>query len=152
MSLRPALPVRGRRAIWATVCAAIGGAVIIHSDGVDFKLLEPTALAIAMFIAIPAAGAWLMAYLVDRWDPWWTKNWRRTAIASIAILPVAIGGIGIVVGLVIVAAAVIASVTQIRVLHRVARHVVLRGAVCLGLAALTTVAIVDLSGDVTTLL
>jgi len=45
MSVRPALPVRWRRAMWATLCGAIGGAAIIHSDGIDFNLLEPTALA-----------------------------------------------------------------------------------------------------------
>jgi hypothetical protein len=152
VSLRPALPARWRRAIWATVCAATGGAAIVHTDGVDFKLLEPAALAVAMFIAIPAAGGWLMAYFIDRWDPWWITNRRRTAIASIGIVPVILIGVGLIPVAVIVAAALVALVAQIGVLHRAALHVAVRGAVCLGLAALTTVAIIDLSSDVTTLL
>ena len=69
MAARPALPARGRRAMWTTVCGVVGGAAIIHRDGVDFTVLEPRALAIAMFIAIPAGGAWLMAYFIDRWQP-----------------------------------------------------------------------------------
>src|SRR5512141_1311330 len=30
MSVRPALPSRWRRAIWATLCAVVGGATLIH--------------------------------------------------------------------------------------------------------------------------
>ena len=152
MSIRPALPSRWRRAIWATLCGAIGGTTIIHSDGIDFNLLEPTALAIAMFIAIPAAGGWLMAYFIDRWQPWWAKNRRKTAIASVAVVPVALAGVGIVPGAVIVATAVVAVLAQVGMLRRIATHVAVRGAVCVGLAALGVLALVDLSGDVRTLL
>jgi len=152
MSIRPALPARWRRAIWATLCGAIGGAAIIHSDGIDFNLLEPTALAIAMFIAIPAGGGWLMAYFIDRWQPWWAKNRRRTAVASVAVVPVALAGVGIVPGAVIVATAVVAVLAQVGALRIIATHVAVRGAVCLGLGALTVLALVNLSGDVRTLL
>ena len=152
MSVRPALPARWRRAMWATVCGAIGGGAIIHSDGIDFNLLEPTALAIAMFIAIPAGGGWLMAYFIDRWQPWWAKNRRRTAVASVAVVPVALAGVGIVPGAVIVATAVVAVLAQVGALRIIATHVAVRGAVCLGLGALTVLALVNLSGDVRTLL
>lgn len=152
VSVRPALPTRWRRAMWATACGAIGGAVIIHSDGVDFRLLEPTSLAIAMFIAIPAGGGWLMAYFIDRWQPWWAKNRRRTAIASLAVVPIFLAGVGIVPGAVIVATAVVAILTQVGALRTIASHVALRGAVCLGLAGLTIFALVDLTDDVRTLM
>jgi hypothetical protein len=150
MTLRPALPPRGRRAIWATLCGAIGGAGIIHTDGVDFNLLEPAALAIAMFIAIPAAGGWLTAYLIDRWEPWWTTNRRGTVLASIPMLPL----IGLAIGVVavIAATAVVASLAQISVVRRGAEHVAVRAAVWLALAGVTLVALVDLSDDATTLL
>jgi hypothetical protein len=152
MGVRPALPARWRRAIWATLCGAIGGAAIVHGDGIDFNLLEPRALAIAMFIAIPAAGGWLMAYFIDRWQPWWAKNRRKTAIASVAVAPVALAGVGIVPGAVIVATAVIAVLAQVGMVRSIVTHVAVRGAVCLGLGALTVLALVDLSGDVRTLL
>jgi hypothetical protein len=152
MAVRPALPTRWRRAMWATLCGAVGGAVIVHSDGVDFNLLEPTSLAIAMFIAIPAVGGWLMAYFIDRWQPWWARDRRRTAIASVAVVPIFLAGVGIVPGAVIVAAALAAILSQVGLLRTAARHVAIRAAVCLGLAALTAFALVDLTGDVRTLL
>ena len=109
--------------MWATVCGAVGGAAIIHRDGVDFNLLEPTALAIAMFIAIPAGGGWLMAYFIDRWQPWWARDRRKTAIASVAVVPVFLAGVGIVPGAVIVAVALVAILSQVGSLRTVARHV-----------------------------
>ena len=121
MIVRPALPARGRRAIWATLCGAIGGAAIVHSDGVDFNLLEPTALAIAMFIAIPAAGGWLMVYLIDRWEPWWVTDRRRTAAGSLATVPIILVGVGIVPGVVIVLTAGVALLAQVARLRR-GRH------------------------------
>lgn len=61
-----------RRSTWRLVLATVtagcvGGAVIVHSDGVDFTLLEPTWLAIGGFVALPAAGAALIGLLTDRW-------------------------------------------------------------------------------------
>ena len=152
MSVRPALPVRGRRACWALLCGTIGGATIIHTDGVDFNLLEPTALAITMFIALPAGGGWLTVTLIDRWEPWWTTDRRKTAVATIAAVPVILIGIGIVPGAIFVVTAVVAILAQVERLRRVAAHVALRGAVCLALATVTVVALVDLTGDVATLL
>ena len=152
MATRPALPARWRRAMWTTVCGAAGGAVIIHGDGVDFTVLEPRALAIAMFIAIPAGGAWLMAYFIDRWQPWWARDRRKTAIASVAAAPGVIAGVGILPGAVIVGVALIAILSQVGILRTVARHVAIRAAVCLGFVALTAFALVDLTDDVRTLL
>ena len=152
MTVRPTLPSRGRRAVWATLCGAVGGAVIIHRDGVDFNLLEPTALAIAMFIAIPAGGAWLMAYFIDRWQPWWARDRRTTALASLAVVPICLAGVGIVPGAVIVAAALATILSQVGLLRTMANHVAIRAAVCLGLAALTAFALIDLTSDVRTLL
>ena len=93
-----------------------------------------------------------MAYFIDRWQPWWAKNRRRTAIASLAVVPIFLAGVGIVPGAVIVATAVVAILAQAGALRSIATHVALRGAVCLGLAALTVFALVDLTDDVRTLL
>jgi hypothetical protein len=149
--LRSAFPARARRACWATVCGTIGGAAMVHKDGIDFRTLEPASLAIAMFIAIPAGGAWLMAYLIDRWEPWWAKDRKRTAVASLFALPASIVGLGVVPGAAIVAAAAAALGSHIGLLRRVRTQLVLRVAVCLVLVAFTAIAIADLADDVRTL-
>lgn len=56
------------------------GAVIVHTDGVDFRLLDPPLLAIALFVAVPAGYAGALAVLAERWlrsegtraRRWWT--------------------------------------------------------------------------------
>lgn len=84
---RPFLPRRYMYAGWPLAAGAIVGATIIHGDGVDFSLLEPKALAVTMFVAIPAAGAFLMTWLIERWNRWWWVNPKRTALAAVAGLP-----------------------------------------------------------------
>ena len=51
IGVRPAFPARARRAGWATMCGAVGGAALIHTDGIDFHLLQPASLAIAIAVA-----------------------------------------------------------------------------------------------------
>ena len=72
---------------WPIAAGAIVGATIIKSDGVDFTLLDPKPLAIAMFVAIPAAGALLITWLIETWEPWWWKRWRWTLVCAVAGLP-----------------------------------------------------------------
>ena len=44
----------------------VGGAAFIRTDGIDFRLLEPLPLAIAMFVALPAAYGAMMSLVVER--------------------------------------------------------------------------------------
>jgi len=53
--------------VWAALGATIGGATILRPNGIDLTALEPLALAVAMFIAIPAAGAAATSVLTERW-------------------------------------------------------------------------------------
>jgi hypothetical protein len=103
VAVRDALPVGWRPWSWGLVGATVGGSAILHADGVDFRLLEPTSLAIAMFVAIPAGGAALMAVLVERWDRWWFTDRRRTIAAALPtvllvplIFPMLVAGAGVV--------------------------------------------------------
>lgn len=48
--------------------AVVVGNLLVHTDGIDFHVLEPTALAIALFVALPGLFALSLALLVDRWD------------------------------------------------------------------------------------
>ena len=82
----------GRWAVWAWAApgATLGGAGLIHGDGVDFTVLEPAWLAVLLFIVIPAAGLVLTAALVRSWERWWWVNRRRTVLVVVAAAPVAV--------------------------------------------------------------
>ncbi len=47
--------------------AVVVGAAIVHTEGVDFQLLEPAWLAISLFVAIPAAYAALLTVVAEGW-------------------------------------------------------------------------------------
>lgn len=66
LAIRPWLPPRLRPWTSGVVAGAVGGAVAIRPDGIDFTLLEPLWLAVAMFIALPAAYGVVLAVLVER--------------------------------------------------------------------------------------
>ncbi len=84
---RPFFPKRYVLIGWPLAAGAIVGSIIVKSDGVDFTLLEPKLLAILMFIAIPALGALLIVWLIERWQAWWWTDWKRTLVAAIPGLP-----------------------------------------------------------------
>ena len=52
--------------LMAVLYGVVGGALMVHTDGVDFTVLEPAALAIALFVAICAAFGAVVAHLVGR--------------------------------------------------------------------------------------
>lgn len=84
---RTALPERLRLPLWVAFAAALGGATIVHEDGVDFTLLEPAALAIALFVLLPGVAAALVVVLVERWsgrEPWADR--RLTTALCLAAL------------------------------------------------------------------
>jgi hypothetical protein len=103
IAFRHALPDPWRRWAWTIVGTTVGGSALLHADGVDFNLLQPTWLAVVMFIAIPAAGAALMAVWVERWDAWWFTDRRRTIVA---VLPAVIM-VPLIFPLLVAAAAVV---------------------------------------------
>jgi hypothetical protein len=44
-----------------------GGADLVSTEGIDFRILEPLWLAIVMFVAIPTVGGVVIALWVERW-------------------------------------------------------------------------------------
>jgi hypothetical protein len=58
----------GRKAIpmAAVFYGVIGGAIVITPDGVDFVLLHPVGLALALFVLLPAAFGAIVSWLVHR--------------------------------------------------------------------------------------
>ena len=68
------------------------GALIVHTDGVDFRLLEPTWLAIGLFVAIPGVYAALLTLLAERLlgqNAWWARAPLPLAVVPLILwLPV----------------------------------------------------------------
>ena len=73
---------RARVPAMATFYGVVGGAMLVHTDGVDFKLLEPAVLAIALFVAISAGFGAVVAHLVGlaAADGAWPQRWHWWAL------------------------------------------------------------------------
>lgn len=77
----------------ATGSAVVVGSLIVHTDGVDFTLLQPLLLTVGLFVAIPWAYTALLIVVAERWlEPgsWFLTARRIPALAPLlAWLPVA---------------------------------------------------------------
>jgi hypothetical protein len=99
-ALRDWIPRAIRLPLWTLLVAALGGATIVHEDGLDFTMIEPVELAIVLFILLPASAAALAVALVERWADQPPFHERRlsvtvglcAAMGSLALLPAAIVG------------------------------------------------------------
>jgi hypothetical protein len=83
--VRPAIPRRLRLPLWVGFAALVGGAGIVHEDGVDFTLISPLSLAIALFVLLPGAAAALVVVLVERWSDgaaWQSRRRIRLLLAA----------------------------------------------------------------------
>jgi hypothetical protein len=95
--VRRFLPQRGRVATWTAVCAAVGGGAFVHTDGVDYLLLDPLWLAVAFFVLLPAAAGLCMALAIERLEAvTGSARWQVPAagVATVATfaVPLAVGG------------------------------------------------------------
>lgn len=50
----------------AVTAGPLVGSMVLHPEGRDLTVLEPTWLAAGLFVALPALFGWLMVYAVDR--------------------------------------------------------------------------------------
>jgi hypothetical protein len=106
VAVRRFLPLPGRAALWAVLGAAVGGSVFVHSDGVDFTVLEPVWLAVASFVALPGLAALAVAVVVERCarlEPWRVSPWLALllvpALPGMLVASVAALGGAVVLGL-----------------------------------------------------
>jgi hypothetical protein len=135
---------------WPIAAGAIVGATIIKADGVDFTLLGPKELAIAMFVAIPALGAFAITWLCYQWDSWWWSDVRRTLVAAVPGLPALIFfPLGIVVAIVAVAWLAALRIDGIRALPEMR---VIRALAILVFAVLTGLGLMSLNNDISEIL
>lgn len=74
--------------------AVVVGAILVNTDGIDFTLLEPSWLPIALFVALPGLYAYAVMRLADRWledgSPFMTSRraWLAGFLPLIPAFPV----------------------------------------------------------------
>ena len=90
MMVRPWLigPMWFRRLTTGLAAAAVAGSMLVHADGIDFKILKPTWLAIGLFVALPFLFGALIGASVDavqRPDSWTARGRRRWALALMCV-------------------------------------------------------------------
>jgi hypothetical protein len=69
-----------RRVTTGLAAAVVVGSMLVHADGIDFRALKPTWLAIGVFIALPGVFGGVVGVVVDavrRPDSWTARGrWR----------------------------------------------------------------------------
>lgn len=80
---------------------AVVGSMLVHTDGIDFRALEPAWLAIASFVAIPAVFGGLVGPALERFaqpGAWSGTGSRRWALPVLAVVcfPLVIFPVGVV--------------------------------------------------------
>ncbi len=66
--------------------AVVVGSILVHTDGVDFMLLQPAELAITLFVAIPLVYAALLTMLCERLlapEGWFARVPRLLALSPL---------------------------------------------------------------------
>ena len=90
IGVRRWLPRDHRPVVAAVMLGAIGGAAIVDPVGVDFNVLDPLWLAVALFVALPAAFGAALASGVDRLIPWATERQPHMLVLAVALAPIAL--------------------------------------------------------------
>jgi hypothetical protein len=72
-------PMWFRRLTTGLASGAVVGSMLVHADGVDFRVLEPTWFAIGLFVILPGLFGTFIGPVVDRVasDDSWTRHGRR---------------------------------------------------------------------------
>lgn len=86
-------PVWFRRLTVGLAAGAVGGAMLVHSDGVDFRVLEPLWFAVALFVGLSLLSGMLLAAVTDRVavpGSWTTRGARRwlVPVVLVALVPI----------------------------------------------------------------
>ena len=82
-------PTWFRRLTVGLASGAVGGSMLVHGDGIDFRLLKPMWLAIGLFVALPMLfGAMIgpIVDAVDRPDSWTARGSRQFFLPGVAIV------------------------------------------------------------------
>lgn len=82
-------PVWFRRFTVAAGAGAVVGSMLVHADGIDFRFLKPTWLAIGLFVALPAVFGAVIAVAVDRvaTTSRAARGWRHWVVPAVLVAP-----------------------------------------------------------------
>ena len=153
LAVRSWVQERWRAALFGVFGGIVGGAAVIRPGGIDFTLLDPLPLAIAMFIALPAVYGVAVSRMVERWlrgdsGPGASQAWVLGLIPL--VLLVLFGPVGF---------EVVVAIPALWFVHRKAPRVAsLWGSPAVvwtgraGLIAVTAVSLVSLVRDITQIL
>ncbi len=77
-----------RRLTVAAAAGAVVGSMLVHADGIDFTVLEPTWLAVGLFVALPAVFGATIGDAVDRVavPGSWTTRGRHRWVLPVLLL------------------------------------------------------------------
>lgn len=95
VALRRWLPKRKTGLAFGLLMLAVSGRVLVDPDNIDFVILDPASLGIAMFTALPVLFGLFVVPLQVRLEPFFTKPRSRIATTLMLVaglLPLAIGG------------------------------------------------------------
>ena len=138
------------RATVALGAGAVVGAMVIHPDGVDFTLLEPAWLAIAVFVAIPLAFGAAIGPMLDRCDrpdAWVNRGRWLPWLLAVAVLALSF----VILPAVVVAGAVMvvcAAIGRLGVVRRLRSSTVLINVLRVGWIAVAGLGLAVLVEDV----
>jgi hypothetical protein len=99
VGVREWLPERWRPILFGLLGATVGGTLVIRPHGIDFTLLEPLSLAVAMFVVIPAVYGVALSLLAERFvhSPGLQRSrWRWAAAAAVVLSVLPAGPFGLV--------------------------------------------------------
>jgi hypothetical protein len=77
-----------RRLTVGLASAVVVGSMLVHSDGIDFTVLQPTWLAVGLFVMLPACFGVVIGVAVDavdRPDSWTRKGRRRWVLPLVLV-------------------------------------------------------------------
>jgi hypothetical protein len=145
------VPPRWRAATYGALCGLVVGADIVKTEGIDFSLLAPLSLAIALFVAIPAVygvavSLWIERALASRRPPGRAAWLGYLPLAAFALLGPA--GVALLV-VILVGCAIWVSVPSLERIWRSAPAAWV-GRVAIALVGVTS--LVELIDDTRTIL
>jgi hypothetical protein len=100
MAVRPWLlgPAWFRRCTVSAASGVVAGSMLIHADGIDFRVLKPTWLAVGLFVALPTLFGVVTSVATDRVAAIAAPaGWRRWVVPIVLVVafPLAIVAAGI---------------------------------------------------------
>ena len=124
--------------------------MLVHVDGVDFTILDPFWLALALFMAIPGLYAGSLTLLVERWLR--PGSWLNRAPAPLAIAPILLAApIAPFAGIFAVGWLLLRAAERSGIVRHVVRHPASAWVARSVLAALFAFGLFDLVRDVVSL-